>query len=252
MSTGDSMQTIDRAMAILKSFSAREPELSLADLHHKLGLSKSSLQRVLNSLVFQGLLEKDNNRKTYQLGLEIYFLGQLVERNSQLLSKSNRHMINLRDQLGEAVGLNILYKERRKCIGYIPGKHELATITYVGQTSPLYAGSSAKLLMAFLPVEEQEKLLQKIEFEKMAENTILNKEDLLKELQKVQKNGYATSRSERVKGAFSLCAPIKNRFGEVIAGVTLLIPTARVDETKMDYYIEETLKTASAISSDLS
>lgn len=245
------MQTIDRAMAILKSFSTKEPELSLADLHHKLGLSKSSLQRVLNSLVIQGLVEKDNTKKTYQLGLEVYFLGQLVERNSQLLSKAIRHMINLRDLLGEAIGLNIIYKEQRKCIGYVPGKYELATLTYIGQTSPLYAGSSAKLLMAFLPIEEQEKLLQKIEFKKMAENTILNKEELLKELQNVRNNGYAISRSERVKGAFSLCAPIKNRFGEVIAGVTLLIPTARVDENKMDYYIQQTLKTASAISEDL-
>lgn len=245
------MQTIDRAVTILKSFTTKEPELSLADLHHKIGLSKSSLQRVLNSLVFQGFLEKDDNKKTYQLGMEIYFLGQLVEKNSQLLSKSKKHMIDLRDQLGEAIGLNIIYQEKRKCIGYVPGKHDLATLSYVGQTSPLYAGSSAKLLLAYLPPEEQKELLEEIEFIKIAENTILNKEDLLIELRTIYKNGYAISRGERVKGAFSLCAPIRNRFGEVIAGVTLMIPTARVDENKIDYYIAKTTKTAFMISNEL-
>lgn len=245
------MQTIDRAVTILKSFTTTEPELSLADLHHKMGLSKSSLQRVLNSLVFQGLLEKNEKKKTYQLGIEIYFLGQIVEKNTQLLSKSKKHMEDLRECLGEAIGLNIIYQEQRKCIGYVPGKHDLATLSYVGQTSPLYAGSSAKLLMAFLPENEQEKILPKIEFIRIAENTILNKEDLLKELQKIRDKGYAISKNERVKGAFSLCAPIKDRFGAVIAGVTLMIPTARVDESKLDYYIAETLKTASLISNEL-
>jgi IclR family transcriptional regulator, KDG regulon repressor len=247
----DAMQTIDRAIKILKSFSMDEKELSLADLNRKLGLSKSSLQRILNTLVLHGLLDKDERRKTYQLGIELYFLGGLVEKNSHLLSISKSLMENLRDELGEAVSLSILHQRERKCIGYIPSKHELMTLIFVGQTSPLYAGASAKVLMAYLPTDELTELLDEIELMKITNDTIQNKEELLKELDVIQKQGYAMSYGERVKGAFSVSAPIMNRFNEVVAGISLTIPTVRVDNEKIDVYIENVKKTASLISQRL-
>ncbi len=244
------MQTIDRAMQILKSFSVNVPELSLADLHRKLGVSKSSLQRILNTLILQGVIDKDEKKKTYQLGLELYFLGQLVEKNSHLLSTSKPYMEKLRDEFGESVALNIIYQKKRKCIGYVSGGHELTTITYIGQTSPLYAGASAKLLTAHIPSEELCELLSEIEFKQIAENTIMNKEELMKELTKVYQEGFAVSWGERVKGAFSVSAPIRNRLDEVIAGVTIIIPTARVDEKKLNLYIESVKKTGLLISNE--
>lgn len=80
------MQTIDRAMMILKSFTNEKTEYSLAELHKKLNVSKSSLQRVLNALVEHNMLEKNEENKTYKLGMEVYFLGQMVEKNSHLLT----------------------------------------------------------------------------------------------------------------------------------------------------------------------
>ena len=248
MAKDDAMQTIDRAIRILKTFSLDENELSLADLHRKLGLSKSSLQRILNTLVLNGLLEKDEKKKTYQLGIELYFLGQLVEKNHNLLSVCRPYMERLRDELGESVQLNIIHQKERKCIGYIPGNHELMTIAYVGQTSPLYAGASAKLLMANLPDEQLSEILNELNLKKITDDTIDNIEDLKKELATIRELGYALSYGERVKGAFALCAPIKNRFNEVIAGVAITIPSVRMDKEKIDLYIEQVTKTAKLIS----
>src|SRR4051812_8683376 len=223
------MQTIDRAIRILKSFSVDDKELSLADLHRVLGLSKSSLQRILNTLVLHGLLDKDQKQKTYQLGMELYFLGQLVEKNSQLLSVSRSFMEKLRDELGESVSLSVIHHRERKCIGYVPSNHELTTLIFVGQTSPLYTGASAKILMAYLPEKELAEYVTGMEFEKITQFTIKSKEDLYKELVKIRRSGFATSYGERVKGAFSVSAPIMNRFQEVVASLSLTIPTVRVD-----------------------
>ncbi len=245
------MQTIDRAMLIIRSFSAKDNELSLAELHRKLGLSKSSLQRILNSLVFHGLLEKDEKRKVYKLGIELYFLGQLVERNSHLLSISKPFMEELRDELGESIALNILHQNERKCIAYLEGKHELTTLSYVGQTSPLYAGASAKVLLAFLPTEEVNGILDEIVFSPISKNTILSKERLKKELNKIKEEGYSVSFEERVAGAFSISAPIFNRFNEIIAAVTISAPTVRIDNEKIKVYINHVKMTANLISNQL-
>jgi len=252
MAKDDAMQTIDRAIKILKTFSLNEKELSLADLHRMLGLSKSSLQRILNTLVLHGLLDKDEKRKTYQLGIELYFLGEMVEKNSKLLSVSKPFMEALRDELEESVQLNIVHQQERKCIGYVPSKHELMTLIFVGQTSPLYAGASAKVLMANLPTDELSELVKEIELTKITEETILNKDDLRNELAKIREQGYAVSYGERVKGAFSISAPINNRFNETIAGISITIPTVRVDQEKMDLYIDQVKKTALRISEKLS
>ena len=248
MSKEDAMQTIDRAIKILKSFSINEKELSLADLHRKLGLAKSSLQRILNTLVLHGLLDKDEKQKTYQLGIELFFLGGLVEKNSHLLSISKSFMEDLRNQLGESISLNIIHQKERKCIGYLQSLYELTTISYIGQTSPLYAGASAKLLMAYLPPDELAEILSEIELNKISDHTITDKDELRKDLVKIQSDGYAVSNNERVKGGFAISAPIKNRFNEVIAGLSLTMPTARVDQEKIHQYINEVKKTAALIS----
>ena len=251
MAKEDAMQTIDRAIRILKSFSVDDKELSLADLHRVLGLSKSSLQRILNTLVLHGLLDKDQKQKTYQLGMELYFLGQLVEKNSHLLSVSRSFMEKLRDELGESVSLSVIHHRERKCIGYVPSNHELTTLIFVGQTSPLYAGASAKILMAYLPEKELAEYVTGMEFEKITQFTIKSKEDLYKELVKIRRNGFATSYGERVKGAFSVSAPIMNRFQDVVASLSLTIPTVRVDEDNIEYYIDHVKKTAQLISEKL-
>jgi IclR family transcriptional regulator, KDG regulon repressor len=247
----DAMQTIDRAIRILKSFSVDDKELSLADLHRALGLSKSSLQRILNTLVLHGLLDKDQKQKTYLLGMELYFLGQLVEKNSHLLSVSRSFMEKLRDELGESVSLSVIHHGERKCIGYVPSNHELTTLIFVGQTSPLYAGASAKILMAYLPEKELAEYVTGMEFEKITQFKIKSKEDLYKELVKIRRNGFATSYGERVKGAFSVSAPIMNRFQDVVASLSLTIPTVRVDEDNIEYYIDHVKKTAQLISEKL-
>jgi DNA-binding IclR family transcriptional regulator len=251
MAEENSMQTIDRAVQILKSFSLEEKELSLADLHRKIGISKSSLQRILNTLVLHGLIDKDEKRKTYRLGIELYLLGHLVEKNSSLLSKSMPYMKKLNEQFGEMVSLNIIHNNKKMCIGYIAAKHELMTITYVGQESPLYAGASSKLLLAFLPDAKRSELLENLTLEPLTQGTIVDKEQLKKELKKIREQEYAVSFNESVMGAFVVSAPIKNRFNEVIAVVSMGMPTVRVDESQIETYIHAVKETASFITNEL-
>jgi IclR family transcriptional regulator, KDG regulon repressor len=250
--TEQSMQTISRAVNILKAFSQKEKELSLAELHRKLGLSKSSLQRILNTLVLQGLIDKDENRKTYRLGIELYFLGHLVEENSNLMSIAKPYMKHLNERFDETISLSIIHHNKRKCIGYIASNHELAALTYIGQYSPLYAGSSAKCLMAYLPDDEVEELLDGEDFETFTTKTIKNKEKLLDELHSIRENGFSISYGERVPGTFSISAPIIDRFNRVIAAISILMPTVRVEETQIEEYIEQVKETAKLISMKLS
>ncbi|WP_042351038.1 IclR family transcriptional regulator [Bacillus massiliigorillae] len=252
MSKEDSMQTISRAITILKAFSREDKELSLADLHRKLGLSKSSLQRILNTLMQYGLIEKSEERKTYQLGMELYFLGNLVEMNSSLLSIAKPYMSRLNNIFNETVSLSIIDHNQRKCIGYVASHHELRSLTYIGQYSPLYAGASAKCLMAFLSDDELATLLQSIDLKPITQETIIDRQCLQQELRTIRQQGYAISNGERVIGAFSISAPIMDRFQQILATVSLMIPTVRIKESEVETYIHHVKETAAMISQQLS
>jgi DNA-binding IclR family transcriptional regulator len=233
-----SMQTIHRTIQILRAFSIENKTLTLTDLHNRTGLSKPSLQRILSTLVFEGLLNKNEETKKYQLGLELLFLGNLVEKNSSLLSIAHPVMEEIQANTGESVSLNVIEENKRRCIGYLKSKYELQTLTFVGQESPLYAGASAKILLAFLSERELEKYFREINLEKLTEETIISKDSLFTEIRKIRELGYAISFGERVKGAVSISAPIFSPFNEIIAGLSIAIPAARFEEYDENRLIE--------------
>ena len=160
-------------------------------------------------------------------------------------------MEKLRDQFAESVSLNVIRNNQRICIGYVKGNHELTMLSYVGQTSPLYAGASAKLLLAFLPESEQKAILEKLSFDKISKNTILSKEQLMKELKRIKEDCVSISFEERIPGAFSISAPIKNRNDEVIAAISISAPLLRVDEEKLNLYRKELIRVGKEISKNL-
>lgn len=233
-----SMQTIHRAIQILRAFSLENKMLTLTDLHNRTGLSKASLQRILSTLVFEGILQKNEETKKYQLGLELLFLGNLVEKNSSLLSIATPIMEEIQLKTGESISLNVIEDNMRKCIGYLKSKHELQTLTFIGQESPLYAGASAKILLAYLPGAELEKYIEESNLGKITDKTITSKDSLVEELMKIRQQGYAISFGERIKGAVSISAPIFNPFYEILAGLSIAIPSPRFEEYDKDTLIE--------------
>ena len=246
-----SVQTIHRAVKILRSFTREEKRLSLTELHKITGIGKSSLQRILSTLTMEGLLQKDETDKRYQLGLDFIFFAELVEKNSSLLSLAKPIMERINEETTESVSLNVIENNMRKCIYNIESKHDLEALIFVGQTSPLYAGASAKVLLAYFPEDELEKYLQDTTLEKITETTFTDKHQLRKELARIRKKGYAYSNGERVKGAISFSAPIFDPFSKIFASLSIVIPSVRFAENDRELIIKKIVMGAEKITRKL-
>lgn len=251
MSDNDALKTVSRSILVLKLFSPNEREFTLTEFQGRLGISLSSLQRILYTLTKEGLLEKDEVTKSYRLGLELYFLGNLVESHSQLISVSKEEMDNLNELTQETVTLNVIHQNKRKCIGYVLAKHELTTLAFISNESPLYAGASAKVLLANMPVQKQEEILKELKLERITEHTTMQKTALVNELSKIKQRGYAITEGERVLGVYAISSPIMDRFGNILAGITLTIPSVRVNKDAKDMYIRLVQDCAQKISGKL-
>lgn len=233
-----SMSSVHRVIQVLRVFKDGEKKLSLTDIHKKTDIGISSLQRILWTLVYEGFLSKDEETKLYSLGLELFFLGRLVEQNDAFLSVAIPVMERLNEETNENVSISVLEKGERKCICNLPSRHELSALTFIGHTSPLYAGASAKSILAFQDENFIKDYLQKVKFESITDITVTSAIQLENDLRRIREDGYAITYGERVKGAMSISAPIKINGNIAFAGFTVTIPRARED----DYDIGELIR----------
>ncbi|MGY3187750.1 IclR family transcriptional regulator [Lysinibacillus sp. TE18511] len=230
------MSSLHKAIKVLKAFSKDEPSLSLTELSKKTGISISSLQRFVSTFVYEGFLHKDERTKRYQLGHSLLYLGNLVKEESSLIIVAEPILKKLNEEIGESVSMNIIDGLERRCILNYDSTYPLSTKMFVGDTSPLYAGASSKILLAFMPNVDE--YVENISLEPITDHTILLKEQLLKELQHIRLQRFAKSNSERVRGACSLSAPILNASNQIIASVSLVIPEVRYSDYNENLLIE--------------
>lgn len=233
-----SMKTIHRTIKIIKSFTLTTPSLTMTELNEITGISIPSLQRILSTLVYEGFLQRNEKTKKYQLGMELYFLGNLVQKNSNILNAAMAVMERIREETTESVSLNTLFQNKsQKCIAFLKSYHELVTDVHIGIVSPLHAGASAKAILAHLSDDEISKYLESYQLVKFSESTITDRDRLVNELQEIRSNGYAISYGERVKGTFSVSVPIFSSVNHVEDSMSITMPIARLEEYDLDNLI---------------
>lgn len=229
------MNTVQKTVLILRAFTREEPKLTLTDLHKKTGIGISSLQRFVATLVYEGFLIKDEKLKQYQLGLSLFYLGKLVEQESTILTIAEPILKTLSDKIGESVSMSIFDGDQRRCILNFESIHSLTARHQVGDTSPLYAGASAKALLAFLPQTEIDEYLNRVKRVQITKSTVVDRSELLAELKLIRQQSYVTTKSERIIGACSISTPILS-LGRPIASIAIIIPDVRYKDEETEIY----------------
>lgn len=245
------MNTVQKTALILRAFTREEPKLTLTELHKITGIGISSLQRFVATLVHEGFLIKDEKFKHYQLGLSLFYLGKLVEQESTILAVAEPILKSLSDKIGESVSMSIIDGDQRRCILNFESIHSLTARHQVGDTSPLYAGASAKALLAFLPQTEIEDYLERVKRVPITKSTVIDRDELSAELERIRSQGYVTTKSERIIGACSISTPILTQ-GRPIASISIIIPDVRYQDEQTDMYKEYILQAKNEIERQLS
>lgn len=245
------MNTVQKAVLILRAFTREEPRLTLTDLHKRTGIGISSLQRFVATLVYEGFLIKDEKSKRYQLGLSLFTLGKLVEQESTILAVAEPILKSLSEKIEESVSMSIFDGDQRRCILNYESVHSLTARNHVGDTSPLYAGASAKALLAFLPQEEIDDYLNRIKLVPITTSTVVDRDQLLVELEMIRNQKFVTTKSERIVGACSISTPIIS-LGRPIASIAIIIPNVRFKDEQTELFAAYILKAKREIESQLS
>ncbi len=239
------VNSVNKAMEILDSYTLNKPMLGITELSKKLEVSKSTIHRLITTMQKKGFLEQDPETRKYKLGLNILRLSEVIYKNNDIRTISLPIMHKLRDQTEESVYLNIISQEQlgRICIAKFESYHGLKHSVEIGKLLPLHVAASGKILLAY---QDEGKIRQVLNH--ILDNGNNEKEELLRDLKKIREQGYGFSVGERIPGASSLSAPIKNNKNRVIAGLTISGPTIRFTSEKIEQFIELLLSATLEIS----
>lgn len=222
-----SIDVIDKTAAVLAVFTDKHPSLALRDVVAQTGLPKTTVFRILASLVAHDFCEFDPSTGQYSLGFAFIRFADVRRRQSNLQSLALPVMREVRNEIGETIVLSIRSGDYRVHLDVVEGLHPMRRTAELGVRAPLYVGAASKVLLAGLDDDEIAAYLERTELTSFQKNTITSKDVLWKELRQTRARGYAESRSELIAGGGSVAAPIFDYTGKTVAVMDILTPDDR-------------------------
>jgi DNA-binding IclR family transcriptional regulator len=244
-------RTVNRICDILNSFSDDEAALTLTEISRRIDLPKSTTYRFLLALESQGMVYCEPKSREYRLGHQLIHWGMLAQASIDLRNDALPILRMLTETTGESSILSMRFGNIATWVEIIESRHALRLAMRVGQPLSLHAGASSKVLLAFLPEYEIERILSEIELTPIKKNTITDLGIMRQELHSIRSRGYATSFEETDGGAMGIAAPVYDHNGQTVAGIGILAPIARVPEARIPEVAEPVLQASYELSRQL-
>src|SRR4051812_1533894 len=224
------MRAVQRILAIFESFTAEKSSLTLQEIADRIELPKSTTFRIVQSLEKAGYLVRLEDQK-YCLSFRFTRLAGLVKSTLGIREIARPIMFELAEATKETVSIHTVSGRNRVCIDAVAtGASPLRNVVQPGEQVPLLAGSASKVLMAFMAKPQLTPLVSAI-----ARQTKRTQADVLDELTKVRRQGYAVSHGERLLGVSAISAPIFDTQDEVHYCLSIGGPTVRMQATEKDF-----------------
>jgi DNA-binding IclR family transcriptional regulator len=244
------LKTLARGFRVLAYFTPEKPEASLTELAEVLDADASTASRFAYTLEKLGYLERDDETKLYHVSPKIFALTVSLSGPRNIRKVSLPFMEELRDTTGETVVLGVRDGAEIVVIEVVETRHALVPRGWVGGRVPVYCSALGKALLVHLPQPELKRLLDTVSLVAYTENTIVNRFNILKELDTTRERGWSLNNEEYTRGIVSVGAPIYLGRRAPSGAICVDVPTARIpDEEYITQLAEEVKQTAAAISS---
>lgn len=244
--TPSAVQSVDRALRIL-GILARCGEAGVTDIAAELGVHKSTAFRLVATLEQHELVEQNEDRGKYRLGLGLLRLAGTTTARLDVVQEARGVCRRLAADTGENVNIAILSEGTALYVDQVAGSSStLQTHNWLGQHVPLHATSNGKVLLSGLDGDELAVALSSLRAYTPA--TIVRRSRLREELALVREQGYALAVDELEEGLSAAAAPIFNASGEMIASLSVSGPTFRLPSPRLDEVVALTVSAAAEIS----
>jgi IclR family transcriptional regulator, acetate operon repressor len=223
-----SIQSLDRGLLILEAVAKSTDPVALGQLTDLLGIDRSSVFRLANTLRRRGFLANPAGRKDYILGPSIWRLSRSQDWSDMLITFSREHLKKLAVRTGETTHLAVREGREAFFIDHYSATRQVIIVSgQVGEFVPLYCTAHGKALLADFGPDELKHTFGKPPLESYTPSTITSLKQLARECARIKADGFAIDQEEYVEGVRCLAAPVRGRDGVVVAAIGISAPIAR-------------------------
>lgn len=229
------IQSIARAFEIIECFNSEKWFLTIKEISKKVDLNINTTRGIVNTLVYFGYLEHDEEKNVYSLGQKFNYKTEMIKHNLSytLVNVAKEHLTPFANKYDVSCRIQLVTKNNVYTVENI--RNENATyVILLHDTYRLYlhASASGKLSLLNYSNEKLEEILDGVKFEKLTKNTITSKSKLLAEVESIRERGYSTENSELVNGLSSIAFPIYNTNEKIIATLSVSAPTVILENDR--------------------
>ena len=213
------VQSLERGLAVIKAFTADEPELTLSDIARRTGMTRAAARRFVLTLVDLDYVGTADRR--FHLRPSVLELGYTYLSVMSVPQVMAPHLTALSDRLNETVSAAVLDGDDIVYVAWVgPRRVRVGGIT-IGTRLPAYVTSHGRVQLAALPDDQLDAHLGRAKLEPRTSKTITDPVRLREVLGEVRAQGYALVDQELEEGVTSIAVPVHDAQGTVVASVNV-------------------------------
>lgn len=240
------IQSVERALNILEQFTLADKELGLSELANRTGLKRTTCFGLAETLLANGYLSFNEETSKYHLGIKLFQLGQIYAQGIDLRDLARPYLLSLSEKYGQIV--HLLMADKLDAI-YIEKVGEQASFrirSQVGLRAARYSAACSKIVLADC-YEQMGDAIFSEPFQKYTCHTIDNREDYIRELEKVRRQGYAEDNEELDMGLKCVAAPLYD-YNHTLLGAISISGRAEAIQQQLPAIVADIKSTAAQIS----
>ena len=244
------IRAVERAVGVLAALAAAESPQMLTQFAARDGLSVPTTFRLLRTLHGQRLAAVDEHGR-YTLGARTLEFGHAYLRQLDILSIARPFLVAARNRVNETAVLAVRSGDSWVSILSVEASQPIRRVMQPGETTPLYASGTGKLLLAADSNEEIEAYIARTELAPFSSTTVIDPDELRAQIAEIRRCGHACSVNERGAGGVGVSAPIRAHDGRVVAACLIAAPASRFTPEVRGACIEAALEAAAGVSASL-
>lgn len=232
-STSGHSQSLVRGLNLLERLAASPGGLALSELAEEADFAPSTTHRLLQALQSQGFVTQDNELGVWKIDVKTFRIGNSFLEARDFLATSRPFLRRLTALTGETANLGVRDDGTAVFLAQSESPQMMRMITRLGSRAPLHASGVGKALMAWLPEDELERILDERGLARVTENTLHTPESLREGMAEIRRQGFACDREEHAIGLHCVAACIHDEHGIPLAAISVSGPVARIPEERL-------------------
>lgn len=222
-----SVQSVDRALDLLEALVAAEGEITITALATRTSLHVSTVHRLLTTLLRRGYVRQNLDTSRYYAGAKLATLAEGRSRYNELRLRARPILRTLTEQTRETTNLVVLDDVTAVYIETVPSPQVVRLFTSVGNRVPLHATGAGKALLAWVPAERRDALIDRLELRSHTPRTLVDRVSLQRALAEIRQRGYAIDDEEYDDGVRCVAVAV-GPMGAPLAAISISAPASRL------------------------